>query len=286
MNKVKEVWTKSPITEKNMVLHYNLYSPEGYDALYPQKYGKLLFAQETNGKLTDQILRTDANIKQASERKSMLDNVYRKRLLSLLGVKYIIESKVGDGKNLRTTEERFPEENFILEWEDSKFRIWEFKDALPRAFLVHDYKVAKTDQEIADLLFNESTDLSKTTILEDKPNYSNLTIEQLNNETIINDVKITNYAPNDIKIEVQTNRPGLLFLSDNYYPGWNAYINDKKTKIYRANYSFRAVEIDAGESEIKFSYEPLSFKIGAITSIATLFIISIYKIFTKFFYKS
>jgi uncharacterized membrane protein YfhO len=97
--------------------------------------------------------------------------------------------------------------------------------------------------------------LSKTVILEEQPKIENLTIEQLSNEAMKNSVQITKYTPNVVEIKVQSSHPGLLFLSDNYYPGWNVYVNGKKTKIYRANYSFRAVEVPKGKSTVIFTYE-------------------------------
>jgi uncharacterized membrane protein YfhO len=44
-------------------------------------------------------------------------------------------------------------------------------------------------------------------------------------------------------------------------------VNGKEVKIYRANYNFRAIPLEAGKHEIKFIYDPISFKIGALTSL-------------------
>ena len=54
-----------------------------------------------------------------------------------------------------------------------------------------------------------------------------------------------------------------LVLSDTYFPGWKAYVDGKKAKIYRANYAFRAIPLTAGAHEVEFVYDPLSFKLGA-----------------------
>jgi hypothetical protein len=56
-------------------------------------------------------------------------------------------------------------------------------------------------------------------------------------------------------------------LSDTYYPGWKAFVDGKRTKIYRANYTFRALPLSAGTHRVEFVYDPLSFKLGALFTI-------------------
>ena len=68
----------------------------------------------------------------------------------------------------------------------------------------------------------------------------------------------------------------LLVLSDTYYSGWKVFVNGKEEKIYRANYNFRAIPLKAGEYKIKFIYDPISFKIGALISLLTLVGIVVY----------
>lgn len=57
--------------------------------------------------------------------------------------------------------------------------------------------------------------------------------------------------------------------------------NGREEKIYRANYNFRAIPLKAGEYEVKFIYDPISFKIGALVSLLTLIGIVVYFIKTR-----
>ncbi|OGS23996.1 MAG: hypothetical protein A2297_09805 [Elusimicrobia bacterium RIFOXYB2_FULL_48_7] len=83
-------------------------------------------------------------------------------------------------------------------------------------------------------------------------------------------ITISSYEPGRITIKTANDVPGWLFLSETWYPGWNVYVDGKKSEIVRADYTFRAVFLDSPgatvEHEVVFSYEPLSFKIGAIVS--------------------
>jgi uncharacterized membrane protein YfhO len=55
----------------------------------------------------------------------------------------------------------------------------------------------------------------------------------------------------------------MLVLSDTYYPGWKVFVDGSPEKIYQANYTFRAVPLRAGTYQVKFVYDPMSFKLGA-----------------------
>ena len=63
---------------------------------------------------------------------------------------------------------------------------------------------------------------------------------------------------------------GFLILSENWYPGWNAYDNGHKTRIFRADYTLRAVHLEKGQHEVIFKYEFQSYKIGKFISITAL----------------
>ena len=109
---------------------------------------------------------------------------------------------------------------------------------------------------------------SKTILLEKKP-----FPEPTNSQ--INEAKIIEYTPNKVTIETNSDAPKLLFLSDNYYPGWIATIDGIETPILVADYTFRAVGVPAGSHKVIFLYDPLSFKVGLGISIFALIILTL-----------
>jgi len=84
------------------------------------------------------------------------------------------------------------------------------------------------------------------------------------------EVKITNYTPESVSISSNLLNNGFLVLSDTYYPGWKAFVDGRETKIYRADYILRGVYLAKGKHQVKFIYDPLSFKVGKYISLFTL----------------
>lgn len=73
---------------------------------------------------------------------------------------------------------------------------------------------------------------------------------------------ITRYGDEEVLIETESNADGFLFLADYYYPGWEAFVDSVRTKIYRANFIARAVFVPKGKHQVRFVYSHpiISFK--------------------------
>jgi hypothetical protein len=71
-------------------------------------------------------------------------------------------------------------------------------------------------------------------------------------------------------LRVSVDRPALLVVLDNYYPAWRATVGGRETPIHRANHTFRAVEVPAGEHMVAFRYTPVSLRTGALVSLTVL----------------
>ncbi len=257
-------------SETNLLSFYNIYSAEGYDAIFPQRFGELMYSLKTNGKFSDQITRADADLKGAAEIESMTENPYRLRLLSLLGVRYILESKLGEHKDVLSTDKRFPESLFTLVWQNEKWRIWEYKQALPRAFFVDQYVVERDQQKIIDAIYSDQFDLRQKIILEEDPQESFTTSAQNATKTNITKVDLLTYKSQSLEYLIEVPHGGFLFISDNYFPGWKAFVDGKQVKIYRADYSFRAISVPGGRHKVSLVYDPSSVKYGIYLSLASL----------------
>ena len=216
----------------NLGVIYGVYDAYGYGSIYNKRHEEVI----------DIIVKS-----------KMPDET---NLLNLLNVKYVIspkEFKAGGYKIVRKSE---------------KANIYENENFLARAFLADKTIVIKDEKKILEKMKSKEFEPEKEVILEEvlgSPSTSSGPLEQHSSS-----VRILKYEPNYVEIKAETNAPRFLVLSDTYYPGWKASVDEKPGKIYRADYVLRAVYLEPGKHIVKFAYDPFSFKIGAIITSGTL----------------
>ena len=59
--------------------------------------------------------------------------------------------------------------------------------------------------------------------------------------------------------QVESDRAGFMVVAGNYHPYWNATVNGKEAKVYKAFGNLRAVEIPKGKSEVRMEYRSKPF---------------------------
>ncbi len=252
--------------ETNFQTHEKIYSAEGYDPLIIKRYMELV-TMARDGKIPKIIPRSDVNIPQ--DGKSLRENVYRKKILDLLGIKYITFKDDSISNRWQPNNEVFPKDQYSLIWQDSPWQIYENNEVLPRYFLTDSFVVENDKEKILTRLYDGKRD-AKTVILEE-----NLSIPIQKGR---GEVELIRYSAGKITLSVDTPSNNILFLSDNFFPGWKVFIDNKVNKIYRANYAFRAVPVLKGKHNVEFIYGPDSFKIGFIISLISFLSIVIYVI--------
>lgn len=253
--------TGTAYVDNNFATQYRVFSAEGYDSLYIKRYGQLL-ASTKDGKVSTQIPRSDATF-------AMEESSNKEKILDLSGVKYLLDKNDNPKWNWEPQTYKFPEDRYQLVWQKLKWKAYERKTVLPRAFLADSYIIHKSDKELIHAIFDPKIDLKKTLILEQDPHWN---IESGGDGV----VKLTQYEPNKVKLEVTTEKPKALFLSDAFYPGWKATIDGKVTKIFRADFTFRAIEIPSGNHTILFNYDPESFMMGKLISLISCAILILF----------
>ena len=73
---------------------------------------------------------------------------------------------------------------------------------------------------------------------------------------------IVRYENEEVVVEVEGHRGGLLVLNDTYYPGWRAFVDGSERSILQANHVFRAVVIPAGARQVHFCFDSDSVRWG------------------------
>lgn len=261
-------------SEENFASQEKLYSPEGVDPLFINRYGELI-STSSNGKIKSPLPRADVLIAPGYGTSDLRLNQYRQKILNLLGVRFVLHRNADTKPDILT----FPENSYSLFVQRGDWQVYENKEVVPRIFLTSDYVVLKDKNEIFNKIFNENFPSASKLILEEQPE-----IKLGKNGIEGARLKLVSYDANRVSIETVTSEPKLLFLSDNYFPGWKARVDNKLTKIYRTDYTFRSVVVPQGKHLVEFTYEPESFykglKISLITMIMLLLGISV-SVFVK-----
>ncbi len=240
--------------EANFATQYNLFSPDGYDPLYPSWYGSFL-PSSNNGKLLSAFTpqtRSDAVIAQGYGQDNFT-NRYRDQVLTMLGVSYILDR---DANGL--TERSFTPDRFRLIYQKDGWKILDDKKSLPRAFLASNYHIFTTPKAFEETFFDKSFNPKVTVLLSEDPKVPSFATGE---------ATIVSYAPENVVIKISSAGNSMLVLSDTYYPGWQATVDGMQTHIFKADYAFRGVLVPKGEHLVVFTFVPLSFKIGILLSI-------------------
>jgi hypothetical protein len=144
--------------------------------------------------------------------------------------------------------------------------IYERIDPLPRAYLVGRCRNLDDASALVTVRATSFNPLAEVVL---PPNQ----LCRNGSDGLIGTATITNYKANSIELDVIAEKPGYLVLSEIYHIGWEAYVNGKATDVLRANYTFRAVPIEAGVHKIRMVYRPIGFMIGLLISLASLVLI-------------
>jgi len=83
-------------------------------------------------------------------------------------------------------------------------------------------------------------------------------------------ITFVDYQPNLININIHTTEDGIFTLSDAYYPGWKAFLDEEEVKIYPAFGALRAVFIPKGKHNLVFSYRPQTFYLSFALTLISL----------------
>ncbi len=146
--------------------------------------------------------------------------------------------------------------------------------ALPWFYLAPRYRIETDEARILELLSGPGFKPEDTVILETEPDGFSAdgadTRSQDHIETVAYDERMGH-----IELNVTAGGPRLLVVSENYHPFWHAYVDGKERPLFRANYTWKAVAVPAGEHRVELRFhDPIATACRWITLLSTLFTIA------------
>lgn len=129
---------------------------------------------------------------------------------------------------------------------------WKRQDPLPRAFLVHNVIPVPGETEMRSVLASPRFDPLRFAFLEQAAGPPPPCRPPDRPERIA----VTEYRPTRVTVRAGAAAPGLLVLSDVYYPGWRASVDGRPARILPIDWALRGVAVTAGTHDVTFTYRP------------------------------
>lgn len=158
---------------------------------------------------------------------------------------------------------------FIIPTQEGSSQAQQNPEAFGNAWLVDNIQWEPSANEAIKAL--EDVDLRNTAIIEEE--FKN-TLKTTKTNGGDGSIELVQYEPNNLKYQSNSNSDQFAVFSEMYYqPGWNAYIDGKKTDHVRVDYVLRGMKIPAGQHTIEFRFEPQVIQTGGtITMISCILI--------------
>lgn len=170
-----------------------------------------------------------------------------------------------------------PKPQFSLVY-DNEIMIYENSKVFNRAFVVPKVFITSSEDKAYLALKNSSFNPKNCSIL--IANEKNIILpdalisssikECSDGESLSSKINFLNYQNTKFELEIILEQDGFLQISDLFYPGWKAFIDDTPATIFQSNIAFRGTPITKGKHVVEMRYEPQSYFIGKIISLSSI----------------
>jgi hypothetical protein len=146
--------------------------------------------------------------------------------------------------------------------------IYRNRDALPRAYVVGRTELFPSEADVVVRMLDARFDARSAAIVTE-PLPADVQVQ----EGATGTVQWVERQVDRYTLNVTATAPALLMVLDNWYPAWEAEVNGQATPIHRANHTFRAIAVPAGQSTVTLRYTPSALQAGAGISLAVMLLL-------------
>jgi hypothetical protein len=230
----------------NLNMYYHISAVDEYTELLNTKFYQLFNPVQTSF---------------AAEKLSPAERMYRDKILNLLNVKYIISTLDLKASGFRLIRE-------------GPIKIYENPGCMPRAFFAANLQLVENETAVLRNMRQPSFDPYAMVYIS-QPELRKLRGEFIppsdrnHAEPFRGSVRFTDYQPNSVSLQAQLSQARFLIISDNYFPGWRAFVDGVERPLLRVDYTLRGLLLDAGDHDITLVFWPRSFVVGVGISLIT-----------------
>jgi hypothetical protein len=165
--------------------------------------------------------------------------------------------------------------DFTLIYRTNEVAVFENLDVMPRAFLVHDARVADDKSALAEMRRSDFKPAQTVLLADGAP------IHVGSAPGDDESVRIVSYQPERVVVSAHAGADAYLVLADVWFPDWIARMDGVEVPLDRADLIFRAIRVPPGDHQIEFEYRPVSLYVGAAISAVALVIIGAIFVWTR-----
>ncbi len=157
---------------------------------------------------------------------------------------------------------------FVLKSDTLGVKRYELPEVFPRAWIVKDVVSTPADnKKSAELLLDDNFNPREMAIV-------NGNTPQLPSNSENSSAEIIEQKNHLLKIKASA--PGLVVVSDSWYPKWKARVNGQESEVYRVNNSMRGVVSPSAGAEIELYYDEGNLNLFLLFSMLTLIVVCCY----------
>lgn len=144
--------------------------------------------------------------------------------------------------------------------------VYRDRGAMPPAYILHEARIADSPEDAFAMVKAPGFDIRKTVVVE-----ADFDPSELKPAVREEGTRITEYRSGIVDLDIQVAAPGVLVLTDMFYPGWRATIDgEREAQIFGVNGAMRGIRVEPGDERVRFEYRPGSFRTGVFVSLFSL----------------
>ncbi len=134
---------------------------------------------------------------------------------------------------------------------DNEVAVYETPNPMRRATIYHACQLGSNTSTDLDLLYDENFPYMSVLLVSEAPEYQPILPDSDAQESV--QIIEHEIAHQHYKVEMAT--AGLLFVSENYFPGWKVKVDGVEKRLLKADYTFRAVSLDRGPHDVEIYWD-------------------------------
>ena len=140
-----------------------------------------------------------------------------------------------------------------------QWKVYEKPSNCPRAWVVRNVVVEPSHEKLVKRIQEGGFDPLQVAFVGERPEVA---LEGGSADS--SQITFHHYQEDRFDLTVKTSSPGLLVLSEVFYPGWEATVNGQPAHIYKVDGLLRGLIVSSGENRIVLRYRPRWFLAGVL----------------------